>query len=100
MQLSCVMLWSSPALTVFNAQKDGLLEKMLKSCVSCESLFREEQERQRIILGLCTFLGMKEKPNEIYHILPEIFKLLVNLVKKNAEVRIDENHDENYITDS
>ena len=43
---------------------------------------------------------MKEKSNEIFHLLPQIFKLLVNLVKKNAELRTDEDHDENYVTDS
>ena len=69
-------------------------------CINCEPLLKEEHERQRVILGLCTFLGMKEKPNEIFHLLPQIFKLLVNLVKKNAELRTDEDHDENYVTDS
>ena len=43
---------------------------------------------------------MNEKPNEIFQYLPQIFKLLVNLVKKNADVRIDEDNDENFVTDS
>ena len=73
---------------------------MIKSSINCEPLLKEEHERQRVILGLCSLLGMKDRPQEVFNHLPQIFNTIITLVKKNAEVRLDSQNDENYITDS
>jgi hypothetical protein len=44
-----------------------------------------EHERARVILGINSILLLPEKPQEIMEKLPEMFKTVVILVKKNAE---------------
>jgi hypothetical protein len=49
-----------------------------------------EHERARVILGLNTLLCLPEKPTEIMSFIPDAFKSILRLVRKNAEERIEE----------
>jgi hypothetical protein len=51
-----------------------------------------EHERARVILGFNALLSLPEKPTEIMPFIPDLFKSLLRLVKKNAEERIEEEY--------
>ena len=54
-----------------------------------------EHERVRVILGLNSLLALPEKPQIIMEKIPELFKTVIILVKKNAEERIEEEEGSN-----
>ncbi len=54
-----------------------------------ESKYELEHERARVILGLNSLLLLPEKPVEIMTKIPDIFRVLLKLVKKNAEERLE-----------
>ena len=99
-ELICVLLWNSPEYIITLAQQDNLLNPLCVNIVNCEPKIKEEHQRQRIIFGLCELMLMREKPAEVMPFLPKFFNLMINLVKKNCEVRLDDSCDENYETDS
>jgi hypothetical protein len=60
----------------------------MKELLSYEPKYEEEHERQRIILGLSTLIKYPEKPQFVLSRFPDLFKILIKLVKKNAQDRI------------
>lgn len=89
-QLEGLMLWISPALTIKFIEKEKIEAQFMKELTAYESKYEEEHERQRVILGLTALMKHPEKPQFILNVFPDIFKMLVKLIKKNAEERIDE----------
>lgn len=82
------------------AQQSNLLETLCLHIINSKSKIVEEHQRQRLIFGICEILLLKNKPNEILTKVPEFFNLAITLVERNCEVRLDEEDDENYQTES
>ena len=87
-QLIGLLLWVAPTIALNLAHRDNILSVYLKQLVSYHSKYEMEHERARVILGINSILLLPEKPQEIMEKLPEMFKTVVILVKKNAEQRV------------
>ncbi len=68
--------------------------------MTSEPKIKMEHERQRYIFGITEFLSIKEKSNDLMGYYPKLFNLVIGLVRKNAEVRVDLSCEDNYETDS
>ena len=88
-QLVCVLLWNSPEHIIALAQQNNLMNTILEQIFSSQTKIVEEHQRQRIIFGLCELFMLKNKPAECLPHLVNLFKLLMTLVERNCEVRLN-----------
>jgi hypothetical protein len=63
--------------------------------IKYQKLLEERHEKKRIILGLLSLLVVAEKPEQLLGQMPNLFKILIRLVGKNAESRILRNKIQN-----
>ena len=88
-QLIAMLMWLAPMQILTQAHSENLLPVLLKELTSYENKYEETHERSRVILGLNSLLALPQKPPEIMFKMPDIFKMNLKLIRKNAEERVD-----------
>lgn len=91
-QLLALLLWAAPLQTLTSAHKHNMLPALLREVTLYESKYEHEHERARVILGLNALLLLPEKPQEILTKVPDLFRMALKLVRKNADERLDYEH--------